>query len=79
MCEVFVYGPKDYAPDDVINTTSRSSNWSRGLSPFFLSPTNINAYNVENVWQYSKVYKEHIINNEIIDEYFDWRKNGFNT
>jgi len=27
-------------PEDaiIINTTSRSSNWSRGLSPFFLGP-----------------------------------------
>jgi len=80
MSKVFVYGPKDNAPDVVINTTSRSPNWSKGLSPFFLSPVGINAYNVENVWQYAKVYKHHVDeNNEPTDDYFLWRKNGFNT
>jgi len=80
MCKVFVYGPKDYAPENVINTTSRSNNWSKGLSPFFLSPVNINAYNIENVWQYSKVYKEYIgEDGEPIEDYFLWRKKGYGT
>ena len=56
MGKVYVYGPKDDCPDEIINTTSRSKVWF-GLSPFFLSPVNVNAYNIENVWQYSKVYK----------------------
>ena len=77
--KVFVYGPKDYAPDEVINTTSSSNTWSKGLSPFFLKPFNINAYNIENVWQYSKVYKEHVENGEPTNEYFVWRKKGFDT
>ena len=80
MGKVFIYGPKDYAPEDVINTTSRSITWSKGLSPFFLSPVNINAYNVENVWQYSKVYQEHVDeNNEPTLAYFEWRSKGFAT
>ena len=77
MGKVYVYGPKDDCPDEIINTTSRSKVWF-GLSPFFLSPVNVNAYNIENVWQYSKVYKEHVDeNNDPTDEYFKWRKDGF--
>jgi len=80
MSKVFVYGTKDISPHNIINTTSRSNTWSRGLSPFFLSPVNINAYNIENVWQYSKVYKEHIDEDGNPNEdYFLWRKNGFDT
>lgn len=80
MGNVFIYGPKDDAPDNVINTTSRSNNWSKGLSPFFLRPVNINAYNIENVWQYAKVYKEHVDeNNEPTEEYFKWRNKGYST
>jgi hypothetical protein len=80
MNKVFVYGPKDKTPHNIINTTSRSNNWSRGLSPFFLSPVNINTYNIENVWQYSKVYKQHIDKNgEPTNEYFQWRKEGYGT
>jgi len=79
MNNVFVYGPRDNAPDDVINTTSKSKEWN-GLSPFFLSPVNINAYNVENVWQYSKVYPHQVDeNNNPTDDYFEWRKKGFAT
>ncbi len=43
-------------PEDavVINTTSRSSNWSRGLSPFFLGPIYLYdgfvSKNIENAW-----------------------------
>lgn len=77
---IYVYGPKDIAPSNVINTTSRSNTWSRGLSPFFVVPYNIDAYNVENVWQYSKVYKKHVdIDNEPTDEYYKWRQQGFKT
>ena len=45
---------RDKFPDDdyqIINTTSRSTNWSKGLSPFFLGPCElgeIKSKNVEN-------------------------------
>lgn len=64
-----VVGP-GYKPregDVVIDTTSRASSWSRGLSPFVLGPVKMPsgwpvvwAHNVENVWQFSKVYPEHM-------------------
>ena len=65
-----IVGPKEFKlltkeeKNKVINTTSSSKNWSRGLSPFFLGPVHLyqgrHAKNVENAWQYSKVYKEHV-------------------
>lgn len=64
-----------------INTTSRSLNWSKGLSPFYLTGgrtwTGDWAENVENMWQYSKVYKEHITDNEPNEKYFEWAKQGW--
>jgi len=46
-----------------VDTTSRATNWSRGLSPFILGPCKLWGGHVsrtmENAWQYSKVYAEH--------------------
>lgn len=61
---IYVIGPQNKAPDDavVINTTSRSANWSKGLSPFFLGPVKLYgdyvSQNVENVrlCYYSNIY-----------------------
>lgn len=70
-------------PDNsiIINTTSRSSNWSRGLSPFFLGPVDIYdghiARNMENAWQYSKCYQQHTQDGEPTAEYFKWAKDGW--
>lgn len=66
----------------IINTTSRSTNWSRGLSPFFLGPVNLylsyTAKNVENAWQFSKVYDVHVDENgNPTPEYFTWAVNGW--
>jgi len=80
---VFVIGPKElydnpYKDVVMINTTSRSNDFGKGLSPFFLKPVDIDATSVENVWQYSKVYKEHIDRNgNPTKKYFEWRDAGF--
>ena len=41
----------------VVDTTSRSSNWSRGLSPFIIGPVKLygdyESVNFENLWQYT--------------------------
>jgi hypothetical protein len=74
-----------------IDTTSRGNN--KDLSPFYLGP--ISAYNgtlvcnVENLWQYSKVYPEHTrfgwveVGNPMIhdplDAYYAWRAKGWAT
>jgi len=74
-----------------VDTTSRGNN--KDLSPFYLGP--LQAWdgrivqNVENYWQYSKVYKEHVIppqsplkaNDPMFWEphphYFAWRNAGW--
>jgi hypothetical protein len=86
---ITVIGFKDKAPEGitVINTTSRSTNWSAGLSPFYLGPVRIPfgnivggivVKNVENAWQFSKVYSEHIgPDGEPTEEYYVWAAKGF--
>lgn len=80
---VRICGPKDRAPvgATVINTTSNSKTWSKGLSPFFLGPVPLYdgrwAKNVENGWQYSKVYDCHDAGGEPSPEYFLWAIDGW--
>jgi len=82
---VKVIGFKDlnnYKVKHVINTTSRSNNWSKEFSPFTLGPVTLYggycAKNVENAWQFSKVYKEHTdANGEPTKDYFNWAKKGW--
>ena len=81
---IYVVGPKDrknYPNIVQINTTSSSLTWSKGLSPFFLGPIdlyqNFKAQNLENAWQFSKVYPEHFLDGKILDSYWDWAKKGW--
>ena len=82
---VRVIGFRDsYTPDEVIvNTTSRSPDpWSKGLSPFFLGPIPLYdgmiSQNLENAWQYSKVYAEYLDSEgNPSPEYFEWAKAGW--
>lgn len=66
-----------------INTTSRSSViWETTLSPFFLGPCVLYdgyvAENVENAWQYSKLYEDHVDEYlEPTDAYWTWAKAGW--
>jgi hypothetical protein len=83
-----VIGPRDPKEPGIskkpffVNTTSRSSDgWSVGLSPFFLGPVPLYdghvSRNVENAWQYAKVYEDHDDNGQPTDEYFEWAKKGW--
>jgi hypothetical protein len=81
---IYVIGPYDKAPQGalIINTTSRSDTWSRHLSPFFLGPVDLYdgyvSQNVENAWQFSKVYEYYTDANGNPDErYFNWAKDGW--
>jgi hypothetical protein len=81
---IYVIGPTDKTPEGatVINTTSRSYNWSRALSPFFLGPVDLyggyQAQNVENAWQFSKVYEYYTDDQGNPDaRYFQWAKDGW--
>lgn len=67
----------------IINTTSRSNNWSRGLSPFFLGPVPLydgtHALNMENAWQYAKVYETQVDDQQNpTSQYFAWAREGWN-
>lgn len=82
---VRVIGPQDEQPPDTINTTSRSTTWSRGLSPFFLGPIPLYegavvpfSLNMENAWQFAKVYPEHVgADGYPTPAYFEWAKSGW--
>ena len=62
-----IVGFKEYPnynnlPEGVINITSRSKTWTKGLSPFKLGPVDLwegapskQSLTVENAWQYSHV------------------------
>lgn len=65
-----------------IDVTSRSTTWTRAFSPFLLGPvalpTGEVARNVENLWQYSKVYPEHVdANGEPTQTWHAWRAKGY--
>lgn len=82
---IYVINPKfDLSPDMiVVNTTSRSFDWGKGLSPFFVGPIdlyeNYKSINMENAWQFSKVYQYYLEENEDVGErYFKWAQDGWN-
>lgn len=81
VCKYNECGPLDSIS---IDTTSRSKNWSRGLSPFFLGPVKLPngsfARNVENAWQFAKVYPEHISDfGDPNGSYWQWAQAGWNS
>jgi hypothetical protein len=67
-----------------INCTSRGNDRWKELSPFMnrsvTNPEGIVSHNMENLWQFSKVYKSHLDENGSIKmDYFRWRLKGFNS
>ncbi len=82
-----IIGPSDrpYPSFEVVNTTSRSHiQWSRGLSPFYLGPVplygSLVSKKMENAWQYSKVYRNHLDENgNISPDYWKWAKQGWES
>lgn len=86
MSQITILGktsPKTHIPEDaiLINTTSHSKNWSRGLSPFYLGPCKLYgkyvSKNMENAWQFSKVYNCHDDNGVPTTAYFEWAIAGW--
>lgn len=79
-----VVGPKDPKEKNAIITCSISKTWSKGLSPFVLGPVSLYndlvAQNVENAYQYSKVYKCHTDEEGNPNEdHWDWALKGWNN
>lgn len=77
-----VIGPKTKSKKDSINTTSSSTNWSKGLSPFFLGPIKLYngrvSLNLENAYQFCKVYGNMVNENESPDSrYWAWAEQGW--
>jgi hypothetical protein len=67
---------------EAIDVTSHSTTWSRELSPFYLGPVKLYddwyALNVENAWQYCKVYPEHVDKTGNIKKaYYQWATQGW--
>lgn len=85
MNRVKVIGPRDPRDSRAINTTSRCKGLGRNFSPFLLGPVKLYkgapclyAENVENAWQYSKVYSKFLDEGgNITNEYFNWAKRGW--
>ena len=73
--------PPKLAPPGALDVTSRSTTWARAFSPFLLGPVPINgttARRVENAWQYSKVYPEHVDADGLpTQDYLRWRDAGY--
>ena len=84
---VTVIGPPNPSAsinNDIIDTTSRSCNFGRELSPFFLGPVELYsghvAKNVENAWQFNKTYACHVDGNgDPTDEWWKWAKAGWDN
>ncbi len=79
---IHVIGPRDPKHPGAIMTVSRSDDWSRGLSPFYVGPIEcydgLSARNMENAWQFSKVYGEHADEYDNPTEaYFRFRDEGW--
>jgi hypothetical protein len=79
---VKVIGPRDPRESGAINTTSRATGWLRGLSPFFLGPVDLwgghVSRNMENAWQFSKVYPWHVNDDgDPSEKWWEWVKKGW--
>jgi len=82
---VIVLGPRNKAPEgiQVVMTVSKSNGWMKGLSPFVLGPVDLydgyRSKNVENAWQYSKVYPKYADENGPTEAYFEWANMGWSS
>lgn len=83
--DLIVISFRDKVPEGykVINTTSRDTeHYGKGLSPFFMKDIPLYgghiSKNMENAWQYSKVYQCHAdMNGDPTEQYFSWAKEGW--
>ena len=75
------YGDKVPQGYKLIESTSRGKDLYKNLSPFLIKNVycykDLYAKNVENAWQFSKVYTQHDNNGEPKEEWYKWRDEGF--
>ena len=66
---------------EVVVTVSRAEGWSRGLSPFFLGPCRLwgphVAVRMENAWQFSECYSQHVQNGKPTRQWIEWARSGW--
>src|SRR3990167_4870254 len=86
-----IIGPHDPKNTLALNVTSRSNDWGRAFSPFLLGPVELwtgeyalrpfIAKNVENAWQYSKVYQKHVnpLTGNPTTDWWHWAIKGWNN
>jgi hypothetical protein len=84
LVKVVNYRAKVPADGIIINTTSKSNNWSKDLSPFFLGPIELyNGYTsqtFESSWQFCKLYAIHAdADGNPTPAYFEWARAGWNN
>lgn len=82
---LFVANPREKPREGsmAINVTSQSAGLTKVLSPFFIGPVELydglSAKNVENAWQFSKVYKQFLSKSgDILPSYWTWAEKGWN-
>jgi len=82
---IYAVSPKHIIPEGVLSmdVTSRSKSWGRYLSPFNLGPVDLYdgyvAKNVENAFQFSRVYPEHSTVDGLPSLYYwEWAQTGWN-
>lgn len=81
---IYALSFKHQIPDNaiVLDVTSRSGNWGKNFSPFIVGPVSLYdeywSYNIENAYQYSKVYEEYLdTNGNPSSAYWEWAKKGW--
>lgn len=87
MAAIRIVNPRTRIPEGavVVNTTSRSRElWSRGLFPFHLGPVKMwdgsLCLNVENAWQYSKVYPDQVAAlGDPTQQWYQWASAGWRS
>ena len=83
---IYVFSFKHKLPDDaiVIDVTSRSKSLGKQFSPFLVGPVKLygdyTAQNMENAFQYSRVYTEYNgYDDRPTASYFEWAREGWNS
>lgn len=78
---IYTIGPGDKWTGSYINVVSHDAGIGRELSPFLLGPVELYggyvAENVENGWQFAKVYMTHTKDGEPTEAYWNWAKKGW--
>ncbi len=82
--KVYIINKKERCPEGCVDvdTTSHSTSWTRGLSPFVLGPCdcsfeNCRSWNVENAYQFARVHDIHDDDGQPNVEWYKWAMAGF--